>query len=338
MKKTNEKYFVKIEPDFLFDTYKQFKSEYTPWIYLYLKLKYNYFITKAPNKIFEIDRNDIGMLYNINAATISRCFQELRTKGLLIQVKNKYRLLNEVGFIRSYELINKITEKEHIDHIQVYKNKFNNLTSDIQKNRPIGNTQRMLIKCLRIFFYLYVKNRHCFNKDTGVVDSAESNNSLSKYLKHDQKTVKVALGMLNKAGHIKLDTEVKISTVNKNTFDAEWDKKKVNNNNTALYENPSMESILQDEKVNAEPSGLKNVPASFIGYGKYSRPPYNIFIINTYGIDIVQQFWCDGDGIPVTEEEKRIQESLLQLGKKSRYYKPENYWLYANNGSSAKAA
>ncbi len=196
----------------------------------------------------------------------------------------------------------------------------------------------MLIKCLRIFFYLYVKNRHCFNKDTGVVDTAESNNSLSKYLKHDQKTVKVALEMLNRAGHIKLDTEVKISTINKNTFDVEWDKKKENNNIAELYDNTSEERFPKDDKVNGEP--IRKVPVDFIGYGKYSTPPYNTFVIKTFGFanDIVQQYWCEGDGIPPTEQEKQIQDSLIQLGKRSRFYKPENYWLYKPNGSNAKAA
>ena len=353
-----DKYFVPIKLEFLLDTYKQFKSEYTPWVYLILKIKNYYYMTKAPNVMYEIDRTEIAKFLEVNESTIHHCFKELISAGLLEKSKSKYRLRKEDAFINTYEHLNNIDAKKKLKFLQIFGNDFFKFSNDVYKvqNRP--NMQRMVIKALRIFYYLYAENRHCYTKETGIVESTESQSSIARNLKHDPTTVRAALKMLEAAGYIKLESENGISftiaTLHKSTFDAKWDEKKKQEELelvtpkykylegvTGIQNNSNQNAVRQSGDYRNNTLEVQpEVPNNFIGYGKRDTAPYNIFRIYYQNNKkfICQGQWCKSDGIPPTDEEIKIQEDLLTSGHKSRYYKKDDYWKYHKPMSDTKAA
>ena len=353
-----DEYFVPIKLEFLLDTYKQFKSEYTPWIYLILKIKNYYYMTKAPNVMYQIDRTKIAQFLEVNESTIHHCFKELVSAGLLEKSKSKYRLRKEDAFINTYERLNNIDTKKKLKFLQIFGNDFFKFSNDVYKVQTRPHMQRMVIKALRIFYYLYADNRHCYNIETGIVESTESQSSIARNLKHDPTTVKAALKMLEEAGYIKLDStngiSFTISTLNKNTFDAKWDEKKKQEELelvtpkykyiegvTAIQNNSNQNAVRQSgDSRNNTLEVQPEVPKNFIGFGKYTLPPYkrmHIYYANNKK-DICQGLWGESDGIPPTDQEIEIQESLICSGHKSRYYKKDDYWKYPKTKTDAKAA
>ncbi len=65
-----ENYHVQIKPEFLFDEYEIFDSNYSTWVFLSLKIKYNYFLQHAPNKTFKIEVDGMANYYATSPATI----------------------------------------------------------------------------------------------------------------------------------------------------------------------------------------------------------------------------------------------------------------------------
>ncbi|MBP9096533.1 MAG: winged helix-turn-helix transcriptional regulator [Ignavibacteria bacterium] len=359
MKPKKDKYHIQIKTDFLLNSYDQFKSEYTPWVYVFLKLKCNYYMKYTPNSFDEImPRKKIADFFDVNESTIHHAFKELIANGLLQKQGSKYRLIKEDNLINTYRQQNNIEKAKIVDFIQIHFNDFYKFADALFKERPKPNTQRLVIKALRIYYYLYTQNRHLFKNEIGKFDSSESQSSISRNLKHDPTTVKAALKMLEDAGYIKLESEngisFNISTLNKNTYDAKWDEEKkkkelehvaVKNTNMREEDNEMNEGYLNVEKLSGNlgskvTAGQPKVPDNFIGYGKYDLPPYKIFRIyyqNNKQL-ICQGFVGESDGLQPTDEEMKIQESLLCSGHKSRYFKKENYWLYAKPVTDAKAA
>ena len=111
MKPKKDKYHIQIKTDFLLNSYDQFKSEYTPWVYVFLKIKCNYYMKYTPNSFDEImARKSIAEFFDVNESTIHHAFKELMSKGLLEQKEKKYRLIKENSLMNMYRNQNNITK------------------------------------------------------------------------------------------------------------------------------------------------------------------------------------------------------------------------------------
>ena len=88
-KKKKDTHFISIKPELLFDLDKNFKSEFTPWVYLYLKLKFNYYVTKAPQVYYKLDLKEIRYKFNISSDTVYRIITELIEFGLIEKQNGK---------------------------------------------------------------------------------------------------------------------------------------------------------------------------------------------------------------------------------------------------------
>ena len=97
-KKKNDLHHIRIKPELLFDLDKNFKSEFTPWVYLFLKLKFNYYVTKAPHIYYKINLRYIIYKFNISSDTVYRIINELTEFGLIEKQNGKYRLKDEAQF------------------------------------------------------------------------------------------------------------------------------------------------------------------------------------------------------------------------------------------------
>lgn len=166
MEKKDRNYFVCIDSDFLFDFEKRFKSRYTPWVYLYIKLEKNYFLDNSPGKSFYLNTQGIGDFLKVERTTIYRCINELLDLELLI--KNgleSYRLKPE-------------NHKKNDNYIKVYKNSF----IDIFEN---GGE----IEEARVYYYMIQDNRH-YAFEQNFLPSGLSKTKISKILNYDPRKTK----------------------------------------------------------------------------------------------------------------------------------------------------
>jgi hypothetical protein len=322
MKEIKDTYYIKIKPEFLFDDYDVFKSGYTPWVYASIKLKYNYNLDKAPYKTFTVDVNTMADYYATTPVTIYEALKELETAGLLIKKKRKYQLVDESVYLTKFRKVDIEEATKYPDFIQLYRDDYEDLLLQIKREiLPIGKYKRLIIKCLKVYYYLMVSNRHCLLKKEPLLESSLTQTSLEKMLGIDHKVLKFLLGVLSDTGYIKVEPG-KIFTLNKKIYDPEkhWFTKEVSEpveTNTIIQPSPASQS---------EP---KTVPDSFIGFSKY-QDGKDICLIyySKKHKSIMAGRWCEGDGIPRTPEEFDIFNNLMNYGKESRYYKPESYWDY----------
>lgn len=192
-KKKKDTHFIRIKPELLFDLDKNFKSEFTPWVYLFLKLKFNYYVTKAPHIYYKINLRDIIYKFNISSDTVYRIINELTEFGLIEKQNGKYRLKDEAQF---FEKVVVAPEDKILDFMKIY---FNAFESNLQKikftwDMPAKNRE-MILKSLRVYYYLILKNSHCL-LDEYEVESEETQSSLQRKLKHDNRTIKAILEVL----------------------------------------------------------------------------------------------------------------------------------------------
>jgi len=340
MKQRDDNYHIQIKPEFLFDKYKIFSNNYTPWVYVSIKHNYKYFLQHAPYKLFNIDVNSMAANYATTPATIYDAIDELVSAGLLERNKRKFRLIDESEYVRKFSNAEDDDWKKLPDFIKIYQNAYDDLLLSIKKEiLPMGSNRRLIVKCLKIYYYLMAFDRHCLLKNEPIVKSALSQTSIEKKLGVDHKVVKFLLSVLNDRGYIKIEGGT-IFTLNKNLYNpAEHSFKKNDEELTESYETeyyaPSViEKPVQSSSTQEE---VKAVPDSFIGYRK-SDDGKVIFIIfhskRMKAITIRQ--WCKGDGIPPTREEFNVGNELFEMGKRSKYFNPENYWLYPENIESLK--
>ncbi len=183
MEKKSNDYFVQIEQDFLFDKEKIYKSRFTPWIYLYLKLEYNIFIHKQTSKYVRLKANDIKELFGIDKSTVYACIDELGKDGLLSKSKrDSYKVFSEK---------NRYSRKEKSKFIKVFKNQFIELFE-------IGGS---VLEAL-IYYYMIQHNRHyAFERE--LLECEITQTQLVKILHKDSRDVKKALQFLINAGFIK---------------------------------------------------------------------------------------------------------------------------------------
>jgi DNA-binding transcriptional regulator YhcF (GntR family) len=147
MYEKDKKYHVKIPVNFLVKSTGIFKSKYTKWIYVFLKLKFNIYIHKKPNTFYKIDVNEIAQLFRINKATVFDCFNELKKYGLLEKSgKGLYKLCKE-SEMTDLEIDTKV-------FIPIYYNWFIDFWYK-------GITPELA----DVYFYLINENRHHLDKD-----------------------------------------------------------------------------------------------------------------------------------------------------------------------------
>jgi len=213
-----DKFFIKIEPQFLFETF--FNSEYVTWLYVYLKLKNHYSLQKTPMKYYNIKIEEIISFFKVDPATIYRAIRELVRIGLL-EKKPKSRAIYR---IKDEKDINYFTEEpddlsvesvEYPDFIQIHGNAFMRLVKDLQDNSS------SVPKLLRLYYFLVTTSKFTENAEKEL-KSPESVYSIGKALGQDARTVKPLLETLVSTGYIKFDgrkiiTIRNIYTVNKAT-------------------------------------------------------------------------------------------------------------------------
>jgi len=326
MKQRDNNYHVQIKPEFLFDKYKIFSNNYTNWVYVSIKHNYEYFLQHAPYKLFNIDVNSMAAYYATTPATIYDAIDELVSVGLLERNKRKFRLIDESEYVSKFGDAEDDDWKKLPDFIKIYQNAYDDLLLSIKKEiLPMGSNRRLIVKCLKIYYYLMAFDRHCLLKNEPIVKSELSQTSIEKKLGIDHKVVKFLLSVLNDRGYIKLE-DGKIFTLNKDLYDP----------NKHTFKKPEYDKDFEKEsaptiiKKDDSPAPVETkVPDSFIGYFKSDDGKWiSIIYYSKKYKSIMLGGWCNGDGIPPTFEEYNIGNELVQMGKRSQYYKPENFWMY----------
>lgn len=340
MKQNKDNYFIKIKPEFLFDEYKVFKSNYTPWVYLAIKQKYNYYLDHAPHKTFTIDKNGLAGYLVTSFQTINTAVNELQKAGLLEMKKRKYRLIDEHEYLRKFRKVDTVIEKKYPEFIKVFSNAYEDLLLDIKKEiLPIGSNKRLIVKCLKVYYYLLAYDRHCLLLDKEpILESSQTQTSLETETGIEHRIIKFLLSVLNDRGYIKLENAT-IYTLNKKTYEP-------SKHSIPKLNNYFSEPIVADYSVGNKSTPIdsisiseRTVPEQFIGYSK-SKDGNSIYVIyynKQLKCNSIRK-WCKSDGIPQTSEEFDIFHDLMNNGKSSQYYKPENYWLYQSDAEGSKKA
>ena len=334
-----ENYHVQIKPEFLFDEYEIFDSNYSTWVFLSLKIKYNYFLQHAPNKTFKIEVDGMANYYATSPATIYESLKELQEAGLLEKRKSRYRLLDENEYMRKFRKVDITEGKKYPKFMKIYDKAVDDLIFGIKMEiDPTGSNKRLIVKCLKLYFYLMARDRHCLLDNESILKSCLTQTSLEKELGMDHRVIKLLLNVLKSRGYIKIE-EGKIFTLNKETYDPGnyTFKKNEEESYEPEYDVPSViEKPVQSTVAQVE---AKTVPNAFIGYRKSDdgKVVFIIFYSKRIKAITIRQ-WCKGDGVRPTFEEYNIGNELFEIGKRSKYYDPENYWLYPEDIESLKKA
>ncbi|MBS1515327.1 MAG: hypothetical protein JSS63_09860 [Bacteroidetes bacterium] len=242
MNQRSNDYFVKINPQFLFNTQGIFKSYFTPWVYLYLKLEKNMLISKQIHNEFKINQKDLVEFFMVDRATIYRAIKELMNFGVLSKSGSKYRIFDEQSIInqksRLYQenLVNlidssdtdtdeelpeteqtKVTSLDKLpEYIQIFQNEFLKLRIDVLESEDIlKDYSRTVIKIIEIYYYLIACNKLCLLPGIDKLESDETQTSISRNLKHDNRFTNMMLGVLSKINYIEQYENGGIVTIKK---------------------------------------------------------------------------------------------------------------------------
>lgn len=202
MQRTKDNYHVKIYRKFLFEFKKQFASEYTRWVYVYLKLINNYKIQHKMNDCYAIDATEIASFFNINRATVYECLKDLDRFLLLSRKgKNKYLLESEETLMNLYYEANNLEGvlKEE-KFVPIHKNLFIDLF-----NNGCG------VREAEVYYYLISQNKHYVIKDP-FLEVNVKNNKICSDLKTDHRTLKRIISKLLNAGRLIKDENHKLRT------------------------------------------------------------------------------------------------------------------------------
>lgn len=215
----NEDYFIKITPEFLFDIYDVFKSEYAPWVYLMMKFQHNWAIENKPEQQFRIPIRPISRNFGVNPSTISRAVKELTEKGFFKKVKQYYKIVDEAFYKVEFkpEDLDKYKYKlKFPNFIKMYYSRFEDMYSTFYENIPEKyKSGKFLLKLLETNYFLQCTNKHCLNDKKEKVASGECVNSICKALNYDNRTAKDVLDILEYTNYIKLGGgKTKITTLN----------------------------------------------------------------------------------------------------------------------------
>jgi DNA-binding MarR family transcriptional regulator len=210
----NKKYWTKITTEFLFDTQKIFKSEFAPWVYLWLKIKYKYYIEHAPEKKFKIPTKDISSFFYTTRSTVCRAVKELTQKGFLEKYGQLYKIKDESIYKTLYIPEESLSKSKYPEFLRVYYDHLERMIYRFKERIPKDKSNKYLLKAIEMNFYLSAKNRDTCMKDEEMIASKECVTSICRTLNRDDGTVKDILRILEDSGYIKQGKDVKITTVN----------------------------------------------------------------------------------------------------------------------------
>lgn len=293
MERKNKIYHIKIYSKFLFDLKEFFSSEYSRWIYIYLKLRNNAKIQFGKEEYYPINASEIAEFLKIDRATVFESLKDLGKFGLLLKNgRNLYRLESEDLLIESYYKANIIEGNiKEENFIPVHNNFFMDLFN-------FGCS----IKEAEVYYYLIDRNRH-YAISEPFVEVNVKNNKICADLRMDHRTLKkktnklLAVGLLiedergrlltkspkpvNKPNIIQPPLEIKWNINKAKPAITEKDKPELNKNFLGWYK--STDGLRETEML--------------------KHPQFRVLLGRSR----------DADGIPPTpeqvEQQKRIRES-----------------------------
>jgi len=306
-------YHTRIKPEFLFDVKDLFKSNYTPWVYVHITILKNPFYKKPSDFAFNLNVNEVADTFSTNPDTIYTCINDLEGVGLIEKQGPKYKLSPDSNYCAPIE--------GYRPYIEIYKNTFNTQLNEFKLKLPEGKDNRgLLAKVMSVYYYLINSNGHCL-LDKPVVEVCKTQTSLSRELKMDSRTTKKVLSILESTGYIKYSGKNQILTIDKYLYE--------NEQTYPLSDIPLKQFNKPELTKPAQTVSKSKVPEDFIGFCK-SRDGLHVLVIfyDKQSRDIMLENYCDGDGIPPTQEEVGIGNDLISNGKDSVYYDKNSYWTY----------
>lgn len=300
MKKKKDNYFVSIKADFLFDNVKQFKSRYTPWVYIYLKLEKNYYIDHQLKKSFPINSISISSLLGINRATVHRSINELIQIGLVEKFgRDSYKINSEKKLISGKATF-----------IKIYKNLFINIFDNG------GKVDEALI-----YWYMIQNNRH-YAFEHNFLESELTQSRISRELKMGQRKVKASLVKLKNLGLISQDENNILFTKSpKADWNLKYTDKSISKLGRANIDMPQENCILTF-KTSEFKNQQKEIQEQNVCFWKKSRDgrteaPVIKTKYHGYVLDSTRIRYADG--IPMTDEEWDLQNEKYRSFNKLNY-------------------
>lgn len=306
-------YHTRIKPEFLFDVNDVFKSNYTPWVYVYIKILKNPFYKKPSDFTFNLNVNEIADLFDTNPDTIYTCINDLERVRMIEKQGPKYKLFPDTNYCASIE--------GYRPYIEIYRDTFHTQLREFKFKVPEDKDNRgLLAKVIKVYYYLINANGHCL-LDKPVVESFKTQSSLSRELKMDSRTTKRVLAILESTGYIKYNDKNSILTIDKDLYVEKPEVPKTE----VCYTQSYLSTQVKPAQINNKPK----VPENFIGFFK-SKDGLLVYVIfyEKQSRDIMWELYCEGDGIPSTREEIDIENDLVANGKNSVYYNKNRYWTY----------
>jgi predicted transcriptional regulator len=300
MERKNSNYFTKIYRKFLEFATDRFKSYNTTCIYIYLKLKYNIYLQLNLNKCFKIDTSEIAKLFHINRATVYDSLKELQDNHLLKKVNvGCYSLISDEAVVESINTINDAETNFKDDQFIMIKN---NLFIDLFVG---GCTTR------DAYILYYIMSRGKYTEDFNpLVRTDETENSISKNLRMDNRTVK---NSLQKLIYLELVTKEqnKLYIIPQNCgINKTYRKAK----NTEMEEKMPVKSIATTKAGSDYYPELEGL-GELLGWRKSKDGRTEAAILKTQCNGIVLGPSRNSNGIPPTEKEFFEQEHLRKYGR-----------------------
>lgn len=302
MEKKKNTYFVKIDSDFLFDINKMFKSRYTPWIYLFLKLEYNYYIQKVPNKTISLKSEVIAKFFQIDRATVHRAINELIDNRFVTRKeRDSYVVHSERG---NYK------ENSNSNYLEIYKN----LLIDIFQNGAN-------IDDAKVYYYMIFKNKH-YAFDYKYLESDLSQTKISRNLGLDSRKTKTILSKLLEIGLVSIDQKTKkyMTTYPRGDGISLITKEKFSNKPIENEQKDENQSGSYDKLIDDYLKSFKNEEIPIHGWFKTSSGNSEIPVIKIpdFGYAVDERRAKESDGISPSAEQMEIQIKLVtdNLSKK----------------------
>lgn len=335
MKERSNDYFVKINPQFLFNTQGIFKSYFTPWVYLYLKLEKNMLISKQIHNEFKINQKDLVEFFMVDRATIYRAIKELMNFGVLSKSGSKYRIFDEQSIINQRLRLNKANLGNLIsspdtgedaemhgtvhlkltslaklpEFIQIYQNQFLKLRNEVLSvEEKFKDYPRSVIKIIEIYYYLIACNRHCLLLDIDTLESDETQTSISKNLNHDNRFTRAMLDVLHKIDYIAIYENGSMATI----------KKRISGMISQNYIGSSI------EKINPRVEAMKD------------RTGYKEIIETDDTFDFANSFSGNQDKIKEVSKEVESIESVNQVAEEVTFQERLGYLFNISKGDVDK--
>ena len=203
MKKTDDKYHVKIPVRLLVGRNPFFKCNYTKWVYTYIKLRYNYYIDNKPYSYFKLNSKEICAFFDINRSTVFECLKELVYCKLLSKGgSGKYKFLDENTIINALTEVYEESDDVKKPFIPIYYNKFSELWNCDANAKEV-----------ELYYYLVNENRHHL-KEEQLLEVKTNQTQACKVLKIDHRRYKTCVKKLLDLEYLYKNSNGKLFTLN----------------------------------------------------------------------------------------------------------------------------